>query len=288
MAVKTKEKSPKGKAKNGFFTKLKNFFSTLELVAELLTLTFYAVCAIYAIVVNQLRILNAVLLGITVTYAIFYIIQFIKRDKPAKARKKLGKKAYKFLKVAINLVMKVSSAVLIMYTALSDRDTASYLTLIFSIIAIIFTAVSLVFKFFNFLLSLFLHRTKKKATAALTETKEKVVATTKETAEKVKTATENTKSAIGAGIDKTKNAVVGTAKKAGSSIANTTKKAGNAIANTAKNAAEKAKNIAGGAKNAIGTAAGKVKSVFKNKDKPAIEAQEAEIAELPDANGGEE
>ena len=306
MGVKTKEKSPKGKAKTGIFAKIGKLFKLICLLIDIVPLMIFAALYIYNIVSGNFIVLHTILLCATIAYATFCIILYYKNSKKLTSSKKISKKAYAIVKTILDIAVNTANIATIVYTQRAAMEQnggegmgeytipVTIATIFFSINLIRYISkllkliIKLIKKSKSLAKSIRKLKRKQKNAAALTETKEKVVATTKEAAEKVKNATENTKSAIGAGMTKTKNAVVNTAKKAGNSIANTTKKAGNAIANTAKNAAEKAKNIAGGAKNAIGTAAGKVKSVFKNKNKPAIEAPEAEIAQLPEAGGGEE
>ena len=211
------------KKETGFFATLARLVRVLLLLAELLMLSVYSLYIIYTMLTGPFVILKALLLAATVAYAIFYISHYDRVGKPAKKRKKIGKRIYSLIKLAV----KGGTFLLTIYSLMAAKTAPTFWSLAMAGTMLLTWSISLFLEVLNYILSKILEGIKQRAAQKLAKAKARASAT-------------------------------------------------------------KAKTIAGGAKKAIGTAAGKVKSVFKNKDKPAIEAPEAEIAQLPDGNGGEE
>ena len=196
MATKTTTE----KRETGFFATLARGVRAILLVAELLMLSVYSIYIIYTMLAGSFLILKSILLLATVAYAIFYISQFESVGKPAKKRKKIGKRIYSLIKLAV----KGGTLALTIYGIIAARTAPTFWSLMLTATMLLTWSISLFFEVLNYILSKILEGIKRRAAQKIAATKTKVT------------------------------------------------------------------------------------SIFKRRDKPAIEAPEAEIAQLPEAGGGEE
>ena len=164
----------KNKNNFGILSGVKRFVDVLLLLTELAMLTFYVICASVAIAKDRLPTLNAIVLGITLIYALFYIIQFKKKDRVARDRRLIVKKVYTFIRVSLALAIKLVSASIIIYTAFYKWDGSSIFSVLPSVVAAITTAASVLLSIVDFFLTITIIRQKRRVEAATKRATDKV------------------------------------------------------------------------------------------------------------------
>ena len=164
----------KNKNNFGILSGVKRFVDVLLLLTELAMLTFYVICASVAIAKDRLPTLNAIVLGITLIYALFYIIQFKKKDRVARDRRLIVKKVYTFIRVSLALAIKLVSASIIIYTAFYEWDGSSMFSVLPSVVAAITTAASVLLSIVDFFLTITIIRQKRRVEAATKRATDKV------------------------------------------------------------------------------------------------------------------
>ncbi len=226
------------------------------LAMQLISLSIYAIYLAYEIATGAFIVFKSILLGATVAYAIFYIIEHDKLDKPSKAKKKAGKRIYTLTKIAV----KGCTLALTFFGIFAATVTTTFWSVTLAIAMLIGWVFSLIFEILSWLVDRRVRKIKE------------------QTARQAQAARENAKKKY----DDTK-------KRAQDTYNN----AKNRVTNGAKRAKDGVSKIANGVKEKAHSGAAKVKSLFAGSktDLDSISAPEADTNlanEIPAVAAGDE
>ena len=170
------------------------------LAVQLLSLLIYAIYLVYEIATGAFIVFKSILLAATMAYGIFYTIQHDKIDKPSRAKRKIGKRIYTFIKI----IVKGCTLALTFYGLFAATVTTTFWSVTLAIAMLIIWIFSLFFEIVSWLVDRRVTKLRRMAEEKYNNAKNLVTSSVNETKNQVKTKIKNAEERITNGINDTK------------------------------------------------------------------------------------
>ena len=168
------------------------------LAIQLISLLIYAIYLVYEIATGAFIVFKSILLAATVAYGIFYTIQHDKIDKPSRARRKIGKRIYTFIKI----IVKGCTLGLTFYGLFAATVTTTFWSVTLALSMLFIWIFSLVFEIISWLVDRRVTKLRNMAKDKYNETKSRVTSGISEAKAKVTEGYNDTKARITDGVNK--------------------------------------------------------------------------------------